>query len=135
MLHFDETFLWNILMIHFDETLDGTFWWDILMRRFNYAFWWDFFLAGNGWKFFIVIKLLNCTTGLSYFTQSLALIALALFQYMSPCRSCFFALYLETGHARHSCFLSQISSKNLQKIILWCTWLHNYWENSAKKIT
>ena len=76
MRHFNETFCWDILMKHFDET----YLWDILMRHIDETFWWNIFMAGNGWKFVpnmtrLVIKFMNCTTGLDW---SSAMIALAL---------------------------------------------------------
>ena len=57
MKYFNWTIWWNILMGHFDETVCYTFWLDILMRNFENNFWW------------LVIYLLNFTTGLSYLTQ------------------------------------------------------------------
>ena len=70
MSHFNETFLWDILMRHFYET----FLWDILKRHFDEKFWWEIFMAGYSLTVFLntsrlFIQLLNFTTGVSNLTQ------------------------------------------------------------------
>ena len=81
--HFNETFGWDMLM--------KQFWWVLLIRHFDWAFWldirirhfietcyetfeWDILMAGNSWKLALymtrlVLKLLNCKTGLLYLPQ------------------------------------------------------------------